>query len=195
MVNGFTYHPDFLNPTEADQLRRNIAALSFRTETFRGMKLKRTIVCYGSDYITAKRSARNAAPPIPEFLASVRDRAAGIAGVDADMMMQAIIWRFPPKAGIDWHIDNRAFGPVVCGVSLGSSAVMHMKKSGTQVQQPVEVGSLYILRDEARYEWKHKVDGIRGERFSITFRSMEPDSRIQWVDRSSVPWLSIEGGR
>lgn len=184
MVNGFTYHPDFLTATEADQLRQSIAVLPFRTETFRGMTLKRTIVCYGSDYITAKRSARNPAAPIPEFLVAVRDRAAEIAEVDPHTMMQAIIWRFPPKAGIDWHIDNRAFGPVVCGVSLGSPAVMHMEKSGTQVQQHVEVGSLYILRDEARYEWKHKVDGIRSERFSITFQSMEPDTRVHWSDHT-----------
>lgn len=184
MINGFTYYPNFLTATEADHLQHTIAALSFRTETFRGMTLKRTMVCYGSDYITAKRSARNPAPPIPDFLISVRDRAAGIAGVDATRMMQAIIWRFPPKAGIDWHVDNRAFGPVVCGVSLGSPAVMHMEKSGTKVQQYLEVGSLYILRDEARYEWKHKVDGIKGERFSITFRSMVPDTPIQWPVRA-----------
>lgn len=187
MINGFMYYPNFLTATEADHLRQTIAALSFRTETFRGMTLKRTMVCYGSDYITAKRSARNPAPPIPDFLISVRDGAAGIAGVDANTMMQAIIWRFPPKAGIDWHVDNRAFGPVVCGVSLGSPAVMHLEKSGTKVQQYLEVGSLYVLRDEARYEWKHKVDGIKGERFSITFRSMEPDTRIQWTDRGFMP--------
>jgi alkylated DNA repair protein (DNA oxidative demethylase) len=179
MVKGFTYHPDFLAATEADQLQRNIAALPFRTETFRGMTLKRTMVCYGSHYITAKRSARNPAPPIPDFLISVRDRAARIAGLDSITMMQAIIWRFPPTAAIDWHVGNSAFGPVVCGVSLGSPAVMHSGKSGTEVKQHVEVGSLYILRDEARYEWKHKVDGIRGERYSITFWSMVPDTLVQ----------------
>jgi len=172
MVNGFTYHPDFLSTTEADQLLRNIASLSFRTETFRGMTLKRTMVCYGSDYITARRSARNPAPPIPEFLTPVRDRAAGVAGVDASTLMQAIIWRFPPKAGIDWHVDNPSFGPVVCGVSLGSTAVMHLEKAGTKVRQRIDPGSLYIIQDEARYEWKHKVDAIKDERFSITFRSM-----------------------
>jgi alkylated DNA repair dioxygenase AlkB len=172
MVNGFTYHPNFLTATEAEQLLCSIAALPFRTETFRGMTLKRTMVCYGSDYITARRSARNPAPPIPDFLVPVRDRAAGIARVDADTLMQAIIWRFPPKAGIDWHIDNQAFGPVVCGLSLGSSAVMRLEKSGTTVQQSVAPGSLYIIRDEARYEWKHKVDAVKDERFSVTFRSM-----------------------
>jgi alkylated DNA repair dioxygenase AlkB len=172
MVNGFTYHPDFLTTTEADQLLRNIASLSFRTETFRGRTLKRTMVCYGSDYITARRSARNPAPPIPDFLAPTRDRAAGVAGVDASTLMQAIIWRFPPKAGIDWHVDNPAFGPVVCGVSLGSPAIMHMEKAGTKICQRIDPGSLYILQDEARYEWKHKVDAIKDERFSITFRSM-----------------------
>lgn len=174
MVNGFTYHPDFLAATEAEQLQRNIAALPFRTETFRGMTLKRMMVCYGSDYITAKRSARNPAPPIPDFLISVRDRAARIAGVDSITLMQAIIWRFPPKAGIDWHVDNPAFGAVVCGVSLGSPAVMHLERAGTKVHQRIDPGSLYIMRDEARYDWKHKVDGIKDERFSITFRSMKP---------------------
>jgi hypothetical protein len=35
MVNGFTYHPAFLTTAEADQLLRNIASLSFRSEIFR----------------------------------------------------------------------------------------------------------------------------------------------------------------
>jgi alkylated DNA repair dioxygenase AlkB len=172
MVNGFTYHPDFLTVVETDQLLRSIAALPFHTDKFRGMTMKRTIVCYGSDYLSASRSARNPAPPIPEFLAPVRDRATAIAEVDATTLTQAIVWRYPAKAGINWHIDNPAFGPVVCGVSLGASAVLHLERSGSKVRQRVDAGSLYVLRDEARYEWKHKVDGNTDERYSITFRSM-----------------------
>jgi alkylated DNA repair protein (DNA oxidative demethylase) len=173
MVEGFTYHPNFLTTDEASALLANLAALPFRSDRFRGVTMKRTIVCFGSDYISASRSARNPAPPIPAFLVPVRDRAAAIAHVEAASLMQAIIWRYPPKFGIDWHIDNLAFGPVVCGVSLGVPAVMHLERSGSKIQQALEPGSLYILRDEARYEWKHKVDGNRGERFSITFRSMK----------------------
>ena len=172
MVEGFTYHPGFLTTDEASALLATVAALPFRTDKFRGVTMKRTIVCYGSDYISASRSARNPAPLIPPFLAPVRDRAAAVAHVEAESLMQAIIWRFPPKFGIDWHIDNLAFGPVVCGVSLGAPAVMHLERAGNKVRQLVESGSLYMLRDEARYDWKHKVDGNRGERFSITFRSM-----------------------
>jgi alkylated DNA repair dioxygenase AlkB len=172
MVEGLTYYPGFLTADEASTLLATVAALPFRADKFRGMTMKRTVVCYGSDYVAATRSARNPAPPIPAFLAPVRDRAAAAAQVEKESLMQAIVWRYPPKFGINWHVDNLAFGPVVCGISLGAPAVMHLERSGNKVQQRVEPGSLYILRDEARYDWKHKVDGNRGERFSITFRSM-----------------------
>jgi hypothetical protein len=47
---------------------------------------------------------------------------------------------------------------------------MHLENTGMKTRQRIDPGSLYIIRDEAQYEWKHKVDAIKDERFSITIR-------------------------
>lgn len=172
MVNGFTYYPAFLSADETASLTKEVSSLAFRQDTFRGVVMRRTIVCYGNEYSAKHRSARTPAPPIPPYLSPVRDRAASIASVDNAALTQAIIWRYPPTVGIGWHVDHRDYGPVICGVSLAAAAVIRLKRGDEEQRFTLEPGSLYILRDEARYEWMHKVDGNREERYSITFRSM-----------------------
>lgn len=172
MINGFSYHPAFLSSDEQTTLLADLATLQFRRDTFRGIPMRRTIVCYGSDFDAQRHSARNPAPPIPAYLAPIRDRAAVVAGVDAGALTQAIIWRYPAKVGIGWHVDNSAYGPVICGLSLAAPAVMKLKREAVRRRFELAPGSLYILRDEARYDWMHTVDGNPEERYSITFRSM-----------------------
>ena len=172
MVNGFSYHPAFLSSDEQTTLLGELATLRFRQDTFRGIPMRRTIVCYGSDYDAQRHSARNPAPPIPAYLVPIRDRAAAVAGVDAGTLTQAIIWRYPAKIGIGWHVDNPAYGPVICGLSLAAAAVMKLKRAAERHRYELAPGSLYVLRDEARYDWMHSVDGNRDDRYSITFRSM-----------------------
>jgi alkylated DNA repair dioxygenase AlkB len=175
MVNGFSYYPGFLSTDERATLNSELCTLAFRQDTFRGVVMRRTIVCYGNDYNAQRRSARASAPPIPSYLAPVRDRAAEIAGVDASTLTQAIIWKYPPKVGIGWHVDHKDYGPVICGVSLAADALLRLRRGGEQHRFTIEPGSLYVLRDEARYDWMHRVDGNRDERCSITFRSMRYD--------------------
>ncbi len=172
MLTGFSYHSNFLEVAEENMLLTTIGALPFRTDVVRGKTMRRTIVCYGNDYSVARRSARNPAPPMPPFLQTLRDRAAALADIDPATLTQAIIWKYPPRVGINWHVDHKDYGPVICGVSIGSGATMRLRNDSEEVRQQVEPRSLYILRDEARYAWLHKVDGNRDERYSITFRSM-----------------------
>jgi alkylated DNA repair protein (DNA oxidative demethylase) len=172
MVTGFSYHPFFLSCGEQTALLTELGPLCFRQDTFRGVPMRRTIICYGNDYDAQRHSARKPAPEIPAYLAPIRDRAAAIAGIEAETLTQAIIWRYPAKIGIGWHADNPAYGPVICGVSLAAHAVMKLKREVERHRFELAPGSLYILRDEARYDWMHSVDGNREERYSITFRSM-----------------------
>jgi alkylated DNA repair dioxygenase AlkB len=104
----------------------------------------------------------------------VRDRAAKIASVDGALLMQAIIWHYPPAVGIGRYTDHRDYGPVICGVSLAAPAVIRLKRDNEEHRFRLEPGSLYIFRDEARYEWMHK--SMAQERYSITFRKRRSDS-------------------
>jgi len=172
MLSGFSYYADFLDACEATALLASIEQLPYRVDTVRGKTMRRTIFCYGFDYNVGRRSATNPAPIMSESIATVRDRAAALANVDPATLEQAIIWKYPPRVGINWHVDHEAYGPVICGLSLGATARLRMKREDEEVRQMLDPGSLYIFRDEARYGWKHKVDGNSAMRFSITFRSM-----------------------
>jgi alkylated DNA repair dioxygenase AlkB len=77
------------------------------------------------------------------------------------------------------------FGAEIAILSLGSAAEMQLTHARTGAKQALylQVGSLLILKDEARYDWKHAiparksdfVHGLkfpRGRRLSVTFRSV-----------------------
>ena len=63
----------------------------------------------------------NAAPPIPEFLAPLRVRAAQWAGVAAEEFVQALIAEYTPGTPLGWHRDVPDFELIV-GISLGGNA-------------------------------------------------------------------------
>jgi alkylated DNA repair protein (DNA oxidative demethylase) len=176
-VDGFSYYPGFLSWDESRVLFTFLRLLPFARVSNRGTYLHRELVCYGHAYDVQRRNAHAPAPPLPPFLASLRDRAAATAGVDAAPLTDALLWKYPAGAEIGWHRDNPAYGPVICGVSLGGAARLRLQYGSESAMQVITAGSLYCLRGPARSTWEHKVDDITEERISITFRSYSASSR------------------
>lgn len=54
---GFSYHPEFLNPEEERQLIATIERLEFEPFRFQGYVAKREVVVYGWDYDFSSRKA------------------------------------------------------------------------------------------------------------------------------------------
>lgn len=69
------------------------------------------------------------------------------------------------------HIDDRKCGPVIAVLSLLSKARMRMESPG-QVSHWVVLPprSLLLMKDEARYDWKHSVEPVEELRMSVVFR-------------------------
>jgi alkylated DNA repair protein (DNA oxidative demethylase) len=63
------------------------------------------------------------APPIPDWLRPFRDRAAAFAELDPEDLIQALLIRYDPGAGIGWHRDRPIYGHVI-GISLGEPATL-----------------------------------------------------------------------
>lgn len=130
---------------------------------------------------------------------------------------QAILNLYHPGEGISPHVDLlRRFGDGIVGISLGSGCVMsflkgpseegHREIAGIQVPETsskdeenwrlyLPERSIIVLSEEARYEWKHGIQGrtedfvegedghegewiTRGVRLSITFRWLLPGAEI-----------------
>ena len=97
---------------------------------------------------------------------------------------QLIVNEYEPGQGISRHIDCQpCFTNSIVSISLLSPCMMDFLSVDYQEleQQWLEVGSLLMIKDEARYEWYHgiaarKSDTYRGEkvlrkrRISLTFR-------------------------
>src|SRR4051812_47316836 len=97
LPEGFFYSGEFITVAEHDDLLSRFATLGFRAFNFQGYVAKRRIVEYGFEYDFSSRKAA-AAPPLPEFLNSLKQRAADWAGLNSDEIVEAVITEYPPGA-------------------------------------------------------------------------------------------------
>ena len=110
----------------------------------------------------------------------IRDRAAAFAKLPADDLVQALLIRYDPGAGIGWHRDRPVFEHVV-GISLGAAATLRFRRRRAdgfdRRNLPLEPRSIYHLAGHARHDWEHSIADMEVARWSITFRSLCPRLR------------------
>lgn len=175
LPSGLLYLPDFVTNDEEDDLLVRIAAFeTWESTVFRGQVARRKSVSFGHGYVATSHGLSDA-PPLPDFLAALRDRAAARAVESVEVFTQAIVWRYPRGSGIGWHRDAQVFGPDVLSLSLGSRCRFELRRDGHEtVRMVIEPGSLLAIGGEARCAWQHRIPPVREERHSITFRSIAP---------------------
>lgn len=179
MIDGLLYLPRWLDSSPSDDLARALDAQPWRDD------LARRTQHYGYLYDYRARTVDKSAylGPLPPFLEGVSTRLVA-EGLMPSAPDQAIVNEYEPGQGIADHVDcTPCFDGTIISLSLGSSAVMTLKRGEAQVPVLLEVGSLLVLRGEARYGWTHgiakrKVDSWngtkipRGRRVSVTFRKV-----------------------
>ena len=172
LPEGFSYQPEFLAESEEIELLSRFAGLPFAPFEFQGYLAKRPIVQYGREYSFRTRRTTTAAP-LPDFLAAVRDRAAGFADLTPEQLVEAVITEYPPGAPIGWHRDVPQFEDVI-GISLASGCRMRFKpyrQPGKVVSKMLTPRSIYALRGAARWEFQHSIPAVPQLRYSVTFRT------------------------
>lgn len=164
---------------EADLIRRiNGSALEpFRFQQWLGKRLTRSFG-WRYDFTDASLSE---AEPLPDWLLPARARAAEAAGLAADTLVQALVTRYDPGAGIGWHRDRPVFEHVV-GISLGAPAVLRLRRRRAdgrfdRAEIPLEPRGGYHLFGEARHGWEHSIAPMDASRWSVTFRSLATHAR------------------
>jgi DNA oxidative demethylase len=177
---GLSYRPDFLTPDEEDELLERFETLPFQEIVMKGVVARRTAARFGLGYDYDRRTPTPDAPPVPDWLLPIRDRAAALAGLEGDELVQALVQRYPPGAPIGWHRDSPSY-ELVAGVSLASAARMRLRH-GSRDERVVhelllEPRSAYVLAGEARWKWEHHVPPAKELRYSITFRSLRARER------------------
>jgi alkylated DNA repair dioxygenase AlkB len=174
LVAGLAFQPDLITREVETELIARIDAIDLAPFRFQGWLGKRVTASFGWRYDFSNASF---APtePIPDWLLPARNSAAAFAGLAADNLVQVLLTRYDPGAGIGWHRDRPVFEHVV-GISLGVAATMRFRRrkaSGfDRANVPLPPRSAYHLSGEVRYDWEHSIAEMDVTRWSITFRSL-----------------------
>jgi alkylated DNA repair dioxygenase AlkB len=171
---GLAFREDFVSPAEEADLLAHASSLDFKPFQFQGWEGKRETVSFGWRY-DFNEARTHAAPPIPDFLLPLRERAAGFAQLPAAAFEQALVIRYGVGAGIGWHRDRPAFDTVF-GLSLLSRAPLRFRRrlatrGFERFTLDAAPRSAYLLTAEVRHEWEHGIAPVEALRYSITFRS------------------------
>ena len=178
LIAGLATGPDLVSAEEEAALIERIDATDLRPFRFQGWEGKRLTTSFGWNYdFDTHQVAR--ADPIPDWLHAIRERMAAFAGLDADRLIQALLIRYDPGAGIGWHRDRPIYEHVL-GLSLGASAEMRFRRRRPEGgfdrrRWPLAPRAAYHLSGEVRHGWEHSIVPVAQRRWSITFRT--PSSR------------------
>jgi alkylated DNA repair dioxygenase AlkB len=93
-----------------------LESLPFQPFDFHGHLANRRVIGFGLRYDYDRRRLVEA-PPVPNFLLSLRAKVATFAQKSPDAFTQVLINEYRPGAGIGWHRDKPHFADVA-GVSL-----------------------------------------------------------------------------
>lgn len=173
-VPGLCQRDGLVTPEEEAALIARIDAAGLTPFRFQGWVGKRLTASFGWSY-DFDRGRFAPADPIPDWLEPVRRRAAAFAGLAPEALVQALLIRYDPGAGIGWHRDRPVFEEVV-GLSLGRAATLRLRRrcdaGFARASVPLAPRAAYHLFGEARRDWEHSITPMEATRWSITFRSL-----------------------
>lgn len=179
MPSGLACAEAFVTAAEETALFARLEQVAVSPFRFQGWLGKRQTASFGWHYDFDKASFGEAAA-IPAFLLPLRDRAAGFAGLAPADLVQVLVVRYDPGAGIGWHRDRPVFDRVV-GISLEAPATLRLRRRGAagfdRALLELAPCSIYHLSGEVRHDWEHSIAPIDARRWSITFRSLSDKGR------------------
>ncbi|KRB86364.1 2OG-Fe(II) oxygenase [Sphingomonas sp. Root710] len=179
VLPGLAQAGDVVTRNEEAELIAQIDAAGLAPFRFQGWTGKRRTASFGWSY-DFDNGRFAPAMPIPEWLLTVRTRAASFAGLTAEDLVQALLIRYDQGAGIGWHRDRPVFEHVV-GISLGAPAVLRFRRrrAGGFDRTSIDLAprSIYHLSGDARHGWEHGIAEMAETRWSITFRSLSDKGR------------------
>jgi len=171
---GLSLVEEAISPGEEEELAARLDAAPLEPFKFGQWQGKRLTFSYGSAY-DFERGQIASAPPQPEWLLDLRERLAALMGMEAGALVQALLIRYDPGAGIGWHRDRPQYGEVL-GLPLSAPCILRLRRrTGTGFDRrsiPLPPRSLYRLSGEVRWEWEHSITPTDVTRRSITFRTL-----------------------
>jgi alkylated DNA repair dioxygenase AlkB len=180
-INGLSYIHDFITRSEEQYLLEEIDNHLWLDD------LKRRVQHYGYkyDYRQHRIDYSMKIDDLPDWLQNLALRLKFDAFFE-ETPDQVIVNEYLPGQGITGHIDcPPCFTSTIASLSLASSCVMNFTNEDTEETIPylLSPGSLVVLKDDARYKWKHGIKFVKSDnyfgakikrerRVSLTFRKV-----------------------
>ncbi|MEN2785966.1 alpha-ketoglutarate-dependent dioxygenase AlkB [Sphingomonas qilianensis] len=171
---GLAAADDILTAAEETALLARLAEVPVAPFKFQGWLGKRETASFGwrYDFDDASFGPTEA---IPDYLLPLRARAAAFAAMPQDDLVQAMVTRYDPGAGIGWHRDRPVFEHVI-GISLANAATLRLRRRSAdgfeRASLPLPPRSIYLLSGDVRHAWEHSIAAMEVPRWSITFRTL-----------------------
>jgi alkylated DNA repair dioxygenase AlkB len=174
---GFQYRTEFVSPAEEQALLDEITKLPLHEAQYKEWTAKRRIASFGGRYDFSNNQLLPA-EPIPSFLHPLRVRIAEWIGLPAERFTHSLIAEYQPRTQLGWHRDVPNF-EAVAGISLKGHARMRFRpyppraeRARATLHLDLEPRSAYLMTGPARWDWQHAISPTKGERYSITFRTL-----------------------
>ena len=169
---GLSYFPGYITKDEEKYF------IDFINQQDWNSDLKRRTQHYGYKYPYDTKDKLIKTTPIPKEFIPLIERLNKQFGRVFD---QVIVNEYLPGQGISGHIDHpKLFKDTVISLSLGSPCIMNFEMEDDKVEKVLDERSLVVLRDEARYKWKHSIPSRKSDkgvprkvRISLTFREVK----------------------
>ena len=181
--NGLAYTQDFIDTDEESTLLQAIGDVPMRDAQYYEYTAKRRVASFGVRYDFESRQLHDAAP-VPEFLMPLRRRLADFVSLPEESLTQALITEYGPGTPLGWHRDALNY-ELVAGVSLGGRCRMRFRpypprrgRDPKTFALELEPRSMYVMRDEVRWNWQHTIPATPAHRWSITFRTLRNSQSV-----------------
>lgn len=178
---GLAYTADFIGAEEENQLLLAIRDVPMHDAQYYEYMAKRRVASFGASYDFESRQLHDAAP-VPEFLIPLRRRVADCVSLPEDSFAQTLITEYRPRTPLGWHRDALNYELVV-GVSLGGRCRIRFRpypprrgRDPKTFALELAPRSMYVMRDEVRWNWQHSIPATPEQRWSITFRTLRNSS-------------------
>ena len=104
--------------------------------------------------------------PMPDWAVELGHRLVA-SGWFAEAPSHVLLRLYEPGRGVEPHIDRAMYGPVVAGLTLGSSRVMKLTRRHcrSRLEALLLPGDLYLLSGTSRYRWRHSIPFRRVDEF------------------------------
>jgi DNA oxidative demethylase len=174
LPEGLTYVPGFLTEAAERDVLAVLATFELHPYVLHDTPSRRLVRSFGLAQLTGGYDV-GPPTPIPAELEWLRERCADLMGREPQQLVDLLVTRYPPGAGIGWHRDAPQFGDV-SGISLLTACRMRFRRGRTRAWETAELTleprSAYVLSGPARQQWQHHIPPVAEERWSMTFRTL-----------------------